>query len=100
MKFLAQSAVGPGVDPAGVVSNLSADDVHAILNRLASWIFTAFMVVAIIAIIFAAFQYASSGGKAENIRTATRAIIYAIIAIVIALLSGGISNLIADILKP
>lgn len=99
LKYLAQAPVGSGIGTAGAVSNIGPSDVGDILNRLTSWLFTAFTICAVIAIIYAAFLYITAGEKAENVRSANRALIYAIIAFGAALLSGSISKLVFSFLK-
>ncbi|MDP1689195.1 MAG: hypothetical protein Q8L47_03635 [bacterium] len=96
-KYFAQSAVSDGVGIEGGVSNLSAEDVINILNRAGTWMFNIFLTVAVIAILVAAFRYLTSGGKTENVSSATRALIYAVVAIALALLSASIPKLVSSL---
>lgn len=96
-KYLAQGAVGDGVGVEGGVSNLSAEDVINILNRLGTWMYQIFLTIAIIAILFSAFRYLTSGGKSENVSSATRALVYAVVAIALAILSASIPGLVRSL---
>lgn len=52
--------------------------------------------VAVIMIIFGGFRYIISGGKAESVTSAKNTILYAIVGIIIALLSYAILNFIVN----
>ncbi|HEY4523959.1 MAG TPA: pilin [Candidatus Paceibacterota bacterium] len=67
--------------------DLKFNQVLTILNTLVSWLFTIFLIVAVIFIIFAAFRYLLSGGDPAAVKKATHMLIYAAIAIGVALLS-------------
>jgi len=68
----------------------SFQDILAVVNTLLSWIFTIFFIIAAIVIIFAAFNYLTAGGEEEKIKKAKQQLIYAIVAIAIALVARGI----------
>jgi cytochrome bd-type quinol oxidase subunit 2 len=69
------------------------------LNTIAAWMFTVFLIIAVMAIIWSAFLYLTSGGNSEKTQKARKALIYAIVAIVIAVLAGGVPILIRNILR-
>lgn len=98
LQYLAQSAVGGGVDPAAGVSNLSADDVGVIFERFSTWLFSAFLIVAILFIIIAAFRYATASDKKEGVSSANRALVYAIVAVLVAFLSKGLTKLVMSLI--
>ena len=75
------------------------DDVIRILNKIVGWTYTIFFVVAAFFILYAAFTYLTAAENAENIQKAHKQIIYAIIAIVIALLSFSFDVIISNFLK-
>jgi len=73
--------------------------VENLLNSVADWLFTIFMIVAVIAIIYSAFLYLTAAGDETKVTKARKALTYAIIAIVIALLAGSIPILLENILR-
>ncbi len=79
-----------GITDLGGV-NTAIDNVFAILQTLL------FALVAIFVII-AAFQYLTAQGDPEKTKTAKNMIIYAVVALGIALIAGGISGIVENIL--
>ena len=69
-----------------------------ILNTVAGWLFTILFALAVVMIIYAAFLYLTAAGSPDRINSAKSILIYAIVAIVIALVAGGIPTLIEGIL--
>ena len=65
----------------------TVDDVLTILNRLINWMFTLLLVLAILFIIAAAYNYLMAGGDPDKASKGKTLIVYAMIGIVIALLS-------------
>ena len=76
----------------------SLGDVQKVLNSVATWLSTFFFIIAIIFIILAAFQYLTASGDEDKIKKAKQQLIYAIVAIVVALLATGIDNIIGTFL--
>ncbi len=97
-KYLAQSAVGGGVDPAGSVSNIDSAGVLLIFDRIIAFVFTSLIIFSVIAVIYSAFKYATAGANAEEVRTANRALVYAVLAVLTAYLSKGITTLIIELI--
>jgi len=58
-----------------------------LMNRIANVIFTVLMVVAVVFILLAAFNYLTAMGSADKVATANRMILYSAVAIAVALLS-------------
>jgi len=58
-----------------------------ILNRLTNWLLTALIVLAGIFVVFAAYNYLTSGGDPEKVGKAKDTLIYAAVAVAIGLLS-------------
>ncbi len=85
----AQPAEAPITDIAGVES---------LLNRILNIVFVIFFIIAVLFIILAAFGYLTAGGDDEKVKSAKQKLIYAIVAIVVALLATGIDNIIEGIL--
>ena len=87
----------PGADSFGIDDNVGIEESGKLLNIVAGtvkWVYTIFFIVAVIFILFAAFNYLSGGENTEKLKTAHNQIIYAAIAIAVALLAVGISTII------
>src|SRR3989344_1106012 len=68
----------------------SIEDIIDILDRLLNWMFTILMTVAVTFILYAAFVYLTAGGDPEKVKTASNQLIYAAVAIAVALVAKGI----------
>jgi len=71
---------------------------ETILETVRDWFFTVFVVLAVIFLIWAAFLYLTAAGDEGKVGKAKNALIYAIIAIVVALIAGSLTSLIQNIL--
>ena len=72
--------------------------VESLLTEILGWINTFFYIIASIFILFAAFQYLTAAGDEEKVKKAKNMLIYAVIAIAIALFAGGLDVLIENII--
>jgi len=72
-------------------------DVVGLLRTLVGWAFTLLMILAIFFIFLAAWNYLSSQGDENKIKTAGNQLIYAIIAIGVALLARGIEFIVRSL---
>lgn len=77
----------------------SIDDVLKILGNIVYWMYTFFFIVAALFILIAAYSYLTAQGSPESIQKANKQILYAIIAIIIALISIGIDEFIKRFLQ-
>ncbi len=59
-------------------------------NIVGNWMFGILLLLAVIFIVYAAFLYLTSGGDEDKTKTAKNYIIYAVIAIAVAILARGI----------
>ena len=91
-----QQANIPGIQGVGPTTVGGLIDV---LRGVVRWIYIIFFVVAVMFILFAAFNYLTAGGDAEKITTAKNQLIYAAIAIVVALLAVGFEVIIRNFLS-
>ena len=77
------------------------EDVNDIVDRIlcpvARTIFAVLVMLSMIFILFAAYQYVTSGGETEKIRKANKAILYAIIAVFIAFMANVIPRIIIGV---
>lgn len=97
---LLASAQGSGVtQPVSPPSvNFNINSVIGLLNNIVTWVFTLFLIIAVIFILIAAFRYLFSGGEAGKVKEATRAVVYAAVAIAVALLSVSIRFIVGSLL--
>lgn len=76
----------------------SYNDVIGLFTKAAKWMYSIFFLVVIIYILLAAFTYMSAGDKSENVQKATKMLMNAVIAIIVALVSGSFILLIKHFL--
>jgi hypothetical protein len=74
--------------PAGTITD--APGVFAAISNITDWIFSIFLVIAVIFIVYGAYKLLIAGGSPEALDEARKLIIYAIIAVVIAVLAKSI----------
>ena len=75
------------------------NDVIRVLNNIVSWTYIIFFIVATFFILIAAFNFLTARENPEKIKTAKDQLLYAAIAIAIALMSSGIKAIVLDILS-
>ena len=75
----------------------SLTDFILVLCSIAGWIFVFLVIVAIIFVLLAAFNYLTAGGDPEKVKTASNELIYAAIAIAVGLLARGLPLLVSGI---
>ncbi len=82
---------------ASPVSNPS--DFGAILEKIVAWIYTAFFIVAVLFFLLAAYNFMLGGSNEEHVKTAKNQLKWGVVAIVVALLSVGVSYAIDTFLR-
>jgi len=70
-----------------------------VIAGVVKWVYTIFFVVAVVFILFAAFNYLTAGGQPEKVKSAHTQLIWAAVAIAIALLSVGAVQIIKSFLE-
>lgn len=65
----------------------SVADILKIFCNAAFWLFTFVVVIAVLAILYAAFRYITAGGEDKNVEEGRKILTYAVIGIVVALLA-------------
>jgi len=93
---MGQIAQIPGVQPVGP-SNVSG--LVEIIRHIVRWVYIIFFILAVLFILFAAFTYLTAGGDSEKVGKAKNQIIYAAVAIAIALLSVGFEVIVRNFLE-
>lgn len=74
-------------------------DIINLFNAILVWVATAFWILAVIFIFYAAFLYLTAGGDPERTRKAHKQLLWAVIAIAVALMAYGMPLLIRNILS-
>jgi uncharacterized membrane protein len=106
LPILAFAATGTGPQPASQGSNTAPPSagitsVQSILNTFCTvfdWAFYFLIALAVIFGVIAAFRYLTSSGNAEKIKTANSTLLYAAIAVAVALLARAIPLVVASFL--
>jgi len=83
---LAQVITPPPPAPSPI-QGLNATALFRILGYVVGWIYIVFFVIAIVLILLAAFTYLTSGGDPAKVTSAKNQLIYAAVAVAIAILS-------------
>lgn len=68
--------------------------VEALIKGVVRWVYTIFFVVAVLFVLLAAYNFLTGGGNDAKIKLAKAQIRYAVIAIIVALLSTGAAVLV------
>ncbi|MFH1161724.1 MAG: pilin [Candidatus Jorgensenbacteria bacterium] len=89
---LLASAVVTNAPPTSVVSTSASpiDAVVALLVKLGGWFWGIILALAVVFIVYAAFLFLTSGGDEEKVKEAKNYIIYAVVALAVAILATGI----------
>ena len=81
-------AVADGIDTVNVPS--TANQVITAIEKLTNWVFSIFLVIAVLMILIAAFNFLTSAGNSEKLSAAKKMLIYAVVAVAIAVLAKSI----------
>ncbi len=95
----AQSLPTPQQAPQTPGPIQSGNGVISFVNQIGTWISFLFWGLAVIFIFYAAFKYLTAGGEEEKIKTANHTLIYAVIAIVVALFAYGLPLFVGNVLR-
>jgi len=76
----------------------SPEEVVGAITRIGGFIFSIFLVIAVIMIVIAAFHALAAQGNAEKFGEARRMIVYAAIAVAVAVLSKGIVEVVKRVI--
>ena len=79
-------------------SSLTAEEIVTIIKKVTGWMQGIFFLLATIFILYAAFTYLTSGGDEEKTKKAKNIIVFAIIAIAVALLATAVTPLVQTFL--
>ncbi len=88
-----------GINLPGANTNITTvSGVVDILRGVVRWLYVIFFIIAVLFIIFAAFTYLTAGGDPEKTTKARDQLIYAAVAIAVALLAVGFQSIISNFL--
>lgn len=79
-------------------SPTSPSEFVKLICRLAGWLFTFLILLAIVFIIVAAYNYMTSAGDSEKVATAHRMIAYTAVAIIVAMVARGVPIIVVETL--
>jgi len=85
----------------GIYNTPAARDANEwldVIRNVITWVYAIFIIVAIIFVLIAAFQYLTSSGSQDKVKKATNMLMYAAIAIVVAVLAFSITRIIGTII--
>ncbi len=77
----------------------SPEKVVDLISKVSVWLYNILIAASVVMIIVAAFNFLGSGGDQEKVTKAKQQIIYAVIAVAVAILATGIIKLVQDFLK-
>ncbi len=95
LPFLALAQYG-GV-PGPIIT--SPNDISQLFHRILLWITGIIMVIAVIMLLFSAILYLTAGGSEDRVAKAKSYLLYAIIGIVVALITYSVQPFITTIFK-
>jgi hypothetical protein len=102
---LVAQAAGPCITETGVEcpkdfgKDASPTIIVDLVNKVANWMFTFLLIIAVVYIILAAFNYLTSEGNEEKVTAAHKALVYAAVAIAVAVLSRGFVYIIRNVVE-
>lgn len=91
------AAVAYSAVPPAPISNYA--DLMRIMNNAANWLFGILLVLAVIFVILAAYKYLNGAGDPKAVETAKQQILYALLAVAIAVLSKTLINAVGPIIS-
>ncbi len=94
MPIMASAAAAPVASPVQ-----SVDDVVRVLTKIVGYVYRIFFIVAILFVLLAAYNFLFAQGNATKVKTAQDQILYAAIAIAVALISMGAGKIVESIIS-
>lgn len=100
----ADAAITPGQIPGASDLNIQPSPVKdfpqavSVLAQVVHWVYIVFFIVAVLFILFAAYDYLTARGEPETVKKAHRQIFWAAVAIVVALMAVGVEVIVKDFL--
>lgn len=76
----------------------SPEKVIEVIEKLSGWMYSVLIVLAVVFIILAAYQFLMAGGDSEKVTKAKNSVLYAVLAVTVAVLATGIVKIVEDLL--
>lgn len=99
----AMAQVGPGDDPSNIDIGIGTADqyttiggVIGVVLTIVQWLYTILFIVAVLFIIFAAYNFVTSSGDEGKVDKAKKQLLYAVIGVAVALLAFAIVQLVQN----
>jgi hypothetical protein len=92
--FFAAAQASP--EPTSVITNVN--QILNIVRYVVKLVYWLFFLIAVLFVIFAAFTYLTAGGAEVKVKKATNMLIYAVVAVVVALIAWGIESIVRNAL--
>lgn len=86
---------GPTIAPRPYTS---VGQFQQVFCTVINWLFTFFLLLAIVFILYAAYRYLTAAGDPEKVKAAGNVLIYAVVAIVVAVLARGIPLIVSTLI--
>ena len=99
MSFMAFSASAQIAPPPPDTNIENIGDVYDLINTVFNMLFWLLIVLASVFIIWAAFNYLTAGGDPEKVKAANQKVIYAAVAVVVAVLARAIPSIVCSFLS-
>lgn len=84
-------------EPPTGVSNIC--ELLGLVNKIANWLLVVLVVLAVIFVIVAAFNYLTAGGDSEKVGEANKKIVYAAVAVAVGLLAKAVPYVVSSVLN-
>ncbi|RME55727.1 hypothetical protein D6779_12150 [Candidatus Parcubacteria bacterium] len=92
----AGNAGGPNPVPDSPIKTISG--ALQLLCRIFAWLFTFFIVIAVIFVLLAAWKYLTAAGDADKVKSANQSLIYAAVAVGVALIAKGVPTIVSTLM--
>jgi uncharacterized membrane protein len=99
-KIIIASIIALGYPAVSMAALEKPQDILDLMQSAVTYMYSAFYILAVGFILWAAFNYLQGGTNPKKIETAKAQLKYAVIAIVIALVASGASAIIQNFIKP
>ena len=103
---ISSAAIAPGAIPGDkdIISAGSPitepNQLLTVIANIVKWTYAIFFIITVMFVLFAAFNYLTGGDDAEKIKNAHKQLLYAAVAVAVALLAVGFSLIIKQFLNP
>jgi heme/copper-type cytochrome/quinol oxidase subunit 2 len=87
----------PLISSAATSTIQDAQDVVDLITKIGNWMYGILLGLAVIFIIFAAYNFMTSGGSEEKVKEAKNQVLYTLIAVAVAMLAKGFISIIESL---